>query len=148
MIFPDRSAGDTTAWTFTRRMAATAARMTLRRFIDQAHANGIGVILDVVYNHVGPAGNYFRIYADDYFSKKYECEWGEPFNSRREELRTSPGILPDQCLLLGREYHMDGFRIDATQAIFDDSEEYILAADRPAGAAGRRGQAVIHRGRE
>ncbi len=100
----------------------------LRRFIDQAHASGIGVILDVVYNHVGPAGNYFRTYADDYFSKKYECEWGEPFNlDGKNSGPVREFFLTNACYWVA-EFHMDGFRIDATQAIFDDSEEYILAA--------------------
>jgi maltooligosyltrehalose trehalohydrolase len=61
----------------------------LRKFVDTAHANGIGVILDVVYNHAGEVGNYFQIYAEDYFSDKYECEWA------------GAGVLFDQCMLLG-----------------------------------------------
>jgi maltooligosyltrehalose trehalohydrolase len=100
----------------------------LRQFIDEAHANGIGVILDVVYNHVGEAGNYFRVYADDYFTGKYECEWGEPFNlDGKNSGPVREFLLTNACYWV-EEYHMDGFRIDATQAIFDESEEYILAA--------------------
>ena len=99
-----------------------------RRFVDRAHAHGIGLILDVVYNHVGPAGNYFRTYSDDYFSSKYECEWGEPFNF--DGPNSGPVrefFLTNACYWV-EEYHLDGFRIDATQAIFDESDEYILAA--------------------
>src|SRR5947199_58418 len=51
-----------------------------RRFVDRAHALGLGVILDVVYNHLGPDGNYLKHFADDYFSTRYSTEWGEPLN--------------------------------------------------------------------
>jgi maltooligosyltrehalose trehalohydrolase len=100
----------------------------LRRFIDEAHANGIGVILDVVYNHAGPAGNYFREFADDYFSAKYECEWGAPFNFDGENCGPVREFFLTNVRYWVEEFHMDGFRIDATQAIFDDSEEHLLSA--------------------
>jgi maltooligosyltrehalose trehalohydrolase len=51
-----------------------------RSFVDQAHAAKLGVILDVVYNHAGPAGNYLKQFADDYFTDRYSTDWGEPFN--------------------------------------------------------------------
>lgn len=99
-----------------------------RQFVDRAHAEGLGVILDVVYNHVGPDGNYFRAFADDYFTDRYECEWGEPFNF------DGPNSAPVREFFLTNarywieEYHLDGFRLDATQSIFDESPEYILRA--------------------
>ena len=99
-----------------------------RRFIDEAHANGIGVILDVVYNHAGPAGNYFAVYAEDYFSRKYECEWGKPFNFDGENSGPVREFFLTNACYWVEEYHLDGFRIDATQAIFDESEEYLLGA--------------------
>jgi maltooligosyltrehalose trehalohydrolase len=100
----------------------------LRKFVDTAHANGIGVILDVVYNHAGEVGNYFQIYAEDYFSDKYECEWGKPFNfDGNNSGPVREFFLTNACYWV-EEYHMDGFRVDATQAIFDESEEYILCA--------------------
>lgn len=99
-----------------------------RRFIDEAHANGIGAILDVVYNHAGPAGNYFRVFGEDYFSRKHECEWGKPFNFDGENSGpVREFFLANVCYWV-EEFHMDGYRVDATQAIFDDSEEYILCA--------------------
>ena len=52
----------------------------LRAFIDQAHAVGVAVILDVVYNHLGPEGNYLSVFSDDYFTDRYETDWGKPFN--------------------------------------------------------------------
>lgn len=99
-----------------------------RSYVNQAHALGIGLILDVVYNHVGPAGNYFRTYSDDYFSTKYECEWGEPFNFDGKNARHVREFFLTNARYWIEEYHLDGFRIDATQAIFDDSEQYILCA--------------------
>jgi maltooligosyltrehalose trehalohydrolase len=99
-----------------------------RRFIDAAHADGIGVILDVVYNHVGAVGNYFPVYASDYYSTRYECEWGKPFNLDGENSApVREFILTNACYWI-EEFHLDGFRVDATQAIFDDSDEYILRA--------------------
>ena len=100
----------------------------LRRFINEAHTRGIGVILDVVYNHAGPAGNYFRDFADDYFSDKYECEWGAPFNFDGKNCGPVREFFLTNIRYWVEEYHMDGFRIDATQAIFDDSEEHLLSA--------------------
>src|SRR4029453_9020432 len=52
----------------------------LRRFVDEGHGHGLGVILDVVYNHLGPDGNYLRAFARDYFTDRYENEWGDALN--------------------------------------------------------------------
>src|SRR5207237_7184054 len=52
----------------------------LRRFVDAAHAAGVGVILDVVYNHFGPSGNYLRAFSPAYFTDRYENEWGDAVN--------------------------------------------------------------------
>src|SRR5262249_35177416 len=52
----------------------------MRRFVDRAHQLGLGVILDVVYNHLGPDGNYLTQYSDAYFTKRYTTEWGDPIN--------------------------------------------------------------------
>jgi maltooligosyltrehalose trehalohydrolase len=100
----------------------------LRRFIDRAHSLGIGVILDVVYNHLGPDGNSLPAFAPEYFSKRHKTEWGEALNYDgassgpvREYFVANAGYWVD-------EYHFDGLRLDATQSIFDDSPEHILAA--------------------
>jgi maltooligosyltrehalose trehalohydrolase len=99
-----------------------------RRFVDAAHGLGLGVILDVVYNHFGPDGNYIREFAPQFLSTIHTTEWGEPFNFDgpdagpvREFFVANAGYWVD-------EYHLDGLRLDATQAIFDDSEDHILAA--------------------
>lgn len=99
-----------------------------RRFVDAAHAAGIGVILDVVYNHLGPDGNFLWQFAPDYFSNRYENEWGDAINFDGDN------CAPVREFFLGNagywidEFHLDGLRLDATQQIFDDSKEHILAA--------------------
>jgi maltooligosyltrehalose trehalohydrolase len=99
-----------------------------RRFVDCAHALGISVILDVVYNHVGPEGNYLKSFSPAYFTDRYDNEWGEAINfdgpdsgPTREFFVANAGYWID-------EYHLDGLRLDATQQIFDRSEDHILAA--------------------
>ncbi len=99
-----------------------------RGFVDQAHALGIAVILDVVYNHLGPDGNYLTAFSAAYFTDRYANEWGEAINfdgsdaaSVREFFLANAGYWID-------EYHLDGLRLDATQQIFDRSEDHILAA--------------------
>ena len=100
----------------------------LRHFVDAAHAVGIGVILDVVYNHFGPDGNYLKAFAEDYFTDRYENEWGEAINFDG----ANAGPVREFFLANARcwidEFHFDGLRLDATQQIFDDSPEHILSA--------------------
>jgi maltooligosyltrehalose trehalohydrolase len=99
-----------------------------RRFVDRAHAVGIGVILDVVYNHLGPDGNYISQFTETFSSKRHHTDWGEAINFDGEG---SAGVrefyLANAVYWLG-EFHLDGFRFDATQNIYDDSAEHILAA--------------------
>jgi maltooligosyltrehalose trehalohydrolase len=109
-----------------------------RRFVDRAHALGIAVILDVVYNHFGPDGNYLKLFSTAYFTDRYDNEWGEAINfdgpdsgPTREFFVANAGYWID-------EYHLDGLRLDATQAIFDRSEDHIIAAvARQVRSAGR-----------
>jgi maltooligosyltrehalose trehalohydrolase len=99
-----------------------------RRFVDQAHALGIAVILDVVYNHFGPDGNYLRFFSEAYFSDRHESEWGEAINF------DGPDAGPVREFFLANagywieEYHLDGLRLDATQQIFDRSDDHIVGA--------------------
>jgi maltooligosyltrehalose trehalohydrolase len=111
-----------------------------RRFVDHAHASGLAVILDVVYNHLGPVGNYLRAFSPAYFSDTYENEWGEAINFDgtdagpvREFFIANAGYWID-------EFHLDGLRLDATQQIFDRSPEHVLTAigRRAREAAGSR----------
>jgi len=99
----------------------------LRRFIDRAHAAGIAVILDVVYNHLGPVGNYLGAFAPAYFTKRYENEWGDAINFDgpdaapvREFFVVNAGYWID-------EFHFDGLMLDATQQIFDASPRNVMA---------------------
>jgi maltooligosyltrehalose trehalohydrolase len=100
----------------------------LRAFIDRAHALGLGVILDAVYNHFGPDGNYLGVYSDDYMNRERENEWGESINFDGKNC----GPVREFFITNGRywieEFHFDGFRFDATQSIHDKSPEYIVGA--------------------
>jgi maltooligosyltrehalose trehalohydrolase len=99
-----------------------------RRFVDDAHRVGIGVILDVVYNHIGPDGNYLREFSEDYFSSHYENEWGEALNFDGENSGGLRELVTTNAAYWADEYHLDGLRLDATQQIFDSSPEHIVAA--------------------
>lgn len=98
-----------------------------RAFVDRSHSLGLGVILDVVYNHVGPAGNYLDRFSDDYFTSRFSTDWGSTFNFSgpnsgpvREFFIANAGYWID-------EFHLDGIRLDATQNIYDTSAKHILA---------------------
>lgn len=95
----------------------------LRRLVDAAHAEGLAVLLDVVYNHLGPDGNYLRDFAPEYFTSEHVTPWGEAINFAVEPVRN---FFVQNALLWAREYHLDGLRLDAVHAILDDSEKFIL----------------------
>ena len=115
----------------------------LRLFIDEAHRRGVAVILDVVYNHFGPDGNYLRQFSEDYFTDRYQNEWGEGINF------DGPGSAPVREFFLANarywveEFHFDGLRLDATQSIFDYSGDYIIAAFAREVRAAARGRATL-----
>jgi maltooligosyltrehalose trehalohydrolase len=100
----------------------------LRAFIDRAHSLGLAVILDVVYNHFGPDGNYLGVFSDDYLIRDKENEWGNAINFDG----ANSGPVREFFNTNGRywieEFHFDGFRFDATHAIRDRSSEYIIGA--------------------
>lgn len=99
----------------------------LRHFVDRAHAQGVAVILDVVYNHLGAEGNYLPQYSRHYMSTRYKTEWGEALNFDGESSGpVREYVVANACYWL-TEFHLDGFRIDATQAFFDSSGDHILA---------------------
>lgn len=113
----------------------------LRAFVDDAHALGIAVILDVVYNHVGPDGNWLPAYAKHYFSTRHRTDWGDAYNVDGEGAGPVREFLTCNARYWIDEFHFDGLRLDATQSIADDSRphivEQIAAAARHA-ARGRR----------
>ncbi len=98
----------------------------MRRFVDRAHGLGFAVILDVVYNHLGPSGNYLKEFADAYFTDRYKNEWGEAVNFDGPDA----GPVRDFFLANARywidEFHLDGLRLDATQQVFDSGKPHIL----------------------
>lgn len=97
----------------------------MRRFVDRAHALGLAVILDVVYNHFGPDGSHYEHYSDDYIHRERAGDWGESINFEsaptREYFVANAGYWID-------EFHLDGLRLDAIQAIHDSSEDHVVAA--------------------
>ena len=99
-----------------------------RAFVDAAHAHGLGVILDVVYNHFGPDGCYLRQFTPDYFTKKYVNDWGDVDQLRWRRLPTGVReFFAENAAYWIDEFHLDGLRLDATQSINDASEENVLA---------------------
>lgn len=117
----------------------------LKYFIDCAHNLAIGVILDVVYNHVGASGCYLQVFAKDYFSSRYKSEWGEGFNFDGANNAAVREFVINNAVYWIREYHFDGFRLDATQQIFDASEKHIIAelVEESRKAAGNRTLYVV-----
>ena len=93
----------------------------LRAFVDCAHAHGIGVILDVVYNHLGPDGNYLKEFSKHYF--KGNTEWGEALNFDGDESTSVREFFIANAGYWIEEFHLDGLRLDATQQIFDSSSK-------------------------
>jgi maltooligosyltrehalose trehalohydrolase len=99
----------------------------LRRFVDRAHALGISVILDVVYNHLGPDGNYLKRFSPHYFTDRYENDWGEAINFDGPESGPVREFFIQNARYWIDEFHFDGLRLDATQSILDASERHVIS---------------------
>ena len=99
-----------------------------RHFVDEAHRHSLAVILDVVYNHLGPDGNYLHRFSSDYFTSRYQNEWGEAINFDGPESGPAREFFLTNAAYWIEEFHLDGLRLDATQQIFDSSAEHIVAA--------------------
>jgi maltooligosyltrehalose trehalohydrolase len=112
----------------------------MRAFVDRAHALGLGVILDVVYNHLGPDGAPHLDFSETYLTDRYPGEWGTPLNYDGEGSQGVRELVVENAGFWISEHHLDGLRLDATQAIFDASEDHVLAAlaRRARAAAGPR----------
>ena len=100
----------------------------LRAFVNRAHSLGMGVILDVVYNHFGPDGNYLGVYSDSYLTREKENDWGDSINFDGPDSEPVREFFITNGRYWIEEFHFDGFRFDATQTIFDNSDEYIVGA--------------------
>lgn len=98
----------------------------LKRLIQAAHAKGLMVFLDVVYNHFGPEGNYLHSYAPQFFTKRHHTPWGDAINFDGPESRTVRDFFIWNALYWLEEYHFDGLRFDAVHAIVDDSKPDFL----------------------
>jgi len=98
-----------------------------RAFVDRAHKLGIGVILDVVYNHLGPDGNYLKEFSDHYFTDRHKNEWGQAINFDDRDSGPVREFFATNAAYWIDEFHLDGLRLDATQQIFDSSKEHILS---------------------
>jgi maltooligosyltrehalose trehalohydrolase len=111
----------------------------LRRFIDTAHRLGLGVILDVVYNHFGPEGNYVSRFSPRYMSTRHTTEWGQAINFDDDAAPVREFVTANAAYWID-EFHFDGLRLDATQTIVDTSPTHVLAeiSARARAAAPRR----------
>jgi maltooligosyltrehalose trehalohydrolase len=98
----------------------------LRALVDRAHALGLAVLLDVVYNHLGPEGAYLTAYARSYFTDRHRSPWGAGVNLDGEHSGPVRAFFFENALHWLGEYHMDGFRMDATHALSDDSPRHFL----------------------
>jgi maltooligosyltrehalose trehalohydrolase len=98
----------------------------LKRFVDACHARGLGVVLDVVYNHLGPSGNYLPTFGP-YFTERHSTPWGAAVNLDDEGAHEVRRWVIDNALMWLRDYHVDGLRIDAVHALKDDGDEHLLA---------------------
>lgn len=99
----------------------------LKRLVNACHARGLAVILDVVYNHLGPDGNYLAVYGP-YFTDRHHTPWGAAINFDGPDSDEVRRFFIDNALMWFRDYHVDGLRIDAVHAIVDTSATHFLEA--------------------
>ncbi len=97
----------------------------LRRLVDACHARGLAVLLDVVYNHLGPEGNYVGEFGP-YFTDRYRTPWGQALNFDGEDSDEVRRFFIDNALHWLIEYHVDGLRLDAVHGIFDFGARHVL----------------------
>ena len=97
----------------------------LKRLVNACHRNGLAVILDVVYNHLGPDGNYLAQFGP-YFSDRHRTPWGQAMNLDGEDSAEVRRFLCDNALMWLRDYHFDGLRLDAIHALLDSSAVHFL----------------------
>jgi maltooligosyltrehalose trehalohydrolase len=97
----------------------------LKQFVNACHARGLATILDVVYNHLGPSGNYLGKFGP-YFTQKWRTFWGEGINFDDAGSVEVRNFFCDNALMWLRDYHFDGLRLDAVHGIFDTSAVHIL----------------------
>lgn len=116
----------------------------LKRLVERAHGLGLMVILDVVYNHFGPDGNYLHAYAAPFFNERHATPWGAAIDFSGPASRGVRDFYLHNALYWLEEYHFDGLRLDAVHAIVDDSQPDIVAEIAAAVRAGPGRQRHIH----
>jgi malto-oligosyltrehalose trehalohydrolase len=99
----------------------------LKSLIEAAHERGLMVLLDVVYNHFGPEGNYLHAYARPFFTDRHRTPWGDAINFDGDGSQVVRDFFIENALYWLEEYHLDGLRIDAVHAIRDDSPQHFIA---------------------
>lgn len=114
----------------------------LKKLVDACHKRGLAVIQDVVYNHLGPAGNYLSQFGP-YFTNRYSTPWGEAVNFDGPDSDEVRRFFIDNALMWLRDYHMDGLRLDAVHALVDESavhfmEQLATEVNQLEGQLGRR----------
>ncbi|MCW2607004.1 MAG: maltooligosyl trehalose hydrolase [Frankiales bacterium] len=97
----------------------------LKRFVDACHARGIGVVMDVVYNHLGPAGNYLPEFGP-YLTEAHTTPWGPAVNLDTPGSDVVRRYVIDNALMWLRDYHVDGLRLDAVHALVDERATHLL----------------------
>jgi maltooligosyltrehalose trehalohydrolase len=116
----------------------------LKRLVNACHARGVAVLLDVVYNHLGPDGNYLASFGP-YFSDRYHTPWGEAVNLDAADSDEVRRFFCDNALMWLRDYRIDGLRIDAVHALFDQSATPFLEqlADEVAALGAEQGRRLV-----
>ncbi|MBU1692034.1 MAG: malto-oligosyltrehalose trehalohydrolase [Gammaproteobacteria bacterium] len=115
-----------------------------KRLVDAAHERGLMVLLDVVYNHFGPEGNYLHAYAPDFFNPHHKTPWGAAINFDGENNRAVRDFFVHNVLYWLEEFHLDGLRLDAIHAICDDSSPDIIEELAEAFRSVRGGGRHVH----
>jgi maltooligosyltrehalose trehalohydrolase len=115
----------------------------LRRLVDAAHAQGLAVLIDAVYNHYGPDGNYLRCYSPHYFTGRHHTPWGEAVNYDGEGSGVVRALVLSNVEMWIRDYHADGLRLDAAHALLDDGSPHLLAEISERARAAAPGRRVV-----
>jgi len=116
----------------------------LKQLVQAAHARGLMVLLDVVYNHFGPDGNYLHVYAPQFFTERHHTPWGAAINFDGADSRVVRDFYIHNALYWLEEFHFDGLRLDAIHAICDDSDPDIVTELAQAVRDGPGRERLIH----
>ena len=116
----------------------------LKALVAAAHARGLMVVLDVVYNHFGPEGNYLHRIAPPFFTQRHRTPWGAALDFEGQDSRTVRDFFIHNALYWLEEYHVDGLRLDAVHAIFDASQPDVLTEIAAAARAGPGRERIVH----